>query len=462
MPTLLIKNADVLVTMDEQRRETSGGGLFIRDGFIEQVAATSELPAQADQVLDLSGHIVLPGLINTHHHFYQTLTRVVPAAQNANLFHWLKTLYPIWARMSPEDIYISTKTALAELALSGCTTASDHLYLYPNGSRLDDEIVAACEMGVRLQASRGSMSLGESKGGLPPDSVVDTEEAILRDSQRLIERYHDPKPGAFTQVVLAPCSPFSVTGELMRQSAHMARQFGVHLHTHLAETQDEEAFCREKFGYRPVAYMESVEWVGNDVWFAHSVHVDKQEIAVYARTGCGVAHCPSSNMRLASGIAPLREYMAAGVKVGLGVDGSASNDGSHMLAEARQAMLLARLRAGIEGASLSGEGAPPILTARQALELATRGGAAVLGRTDIGSLEVGKCADLIAINLNRLDYAGGLHDPVSAVIFCNPVSVDYSIIGGKFVVKNGQLTNLDLPVHVEKHNKAARRLVNGG
>jgi len=462
MPTLLIKNADVLVTMDEQRREISGGGLFIRDGFIEQVGVSSDLPSQADQVVDMRGYIVLPGLINTHHHFYQTLTRVVPTAQNANLFHWLKTLYPIWARLSPEDIYLSTKTALAELALSGCTTASDHLYLYPNGARLDDEINAALEMGLRLQASRGSMSLGESKGGLPPDSVVDTEEAILRDSQRLIERYHDPKPGAFTQVVLAPCSPFSVTGELMRQSAHMARQFGVHLHTHLAETQDEEAFCREKFGYRPVAYMESVEWVGNDVWFAHSVHVDKQEIAVYARTGCGVAHCPSSNMRLASGIAPLREYMAAGVKVGLGVDGSASTDGSHMLAEARQAMLLARLRAGIEGASLSGDDTPPILTARQALELATRGGAAVLGRSDIGSLEAGKCADLIAINLNRLDYAGALHDPVSALVFCNPVTVDHSIVGGKFVVKDGHLTNLDLPVHVEKHNKAAHRLVNGG
>jgi cytosine/adenosine deaminase-related metal-dependent hydrolase len=462
MPTLLIKNADVLVTMDEQRREISGGGLFIRDGFIEQVGVSSDLPAHADQVVDMCGHIILPGLVNTHHHFYQTLTRVIPAAQNANLFHWLKTLYPIWARLTPEDIYLSTKTALAELALSGCTTASDHLYLYPNGAKLDDEINAALEMGVRLQASRGSMSLGESKGGLPPDSVVDTEEAILRDSQRLIERYHDPKPGAYTQVVLAPCSPFSVTGELMRQSAHMARQFGVHLHTHLAETQDEEAFCRERFGYRPVAYMESVEWLGNDVWFAHSVHVDKQEIAVYARTGCGVAHCPSSNMRLASGIAPLREYVAAGVKVGLGVDGSASNDGSHMLAEARQAMLLARLRAGIEGASLSGDDVPPILTARQALELATRGGAAVLGRSDIGSLEAGKCADLISINLNRLDYAGALHDPVSALVFCNPVTVDHSIVGGKFIVKDGHLTNLDLPVHVEKHNKAANRLVNGG
>ncbi len=387
MSTLLIKNATILVTMDDHRREIPRGGIFARDGFIEQVGVTGELPETADEVLDLSGHLVLPGLVNCHHHFYQTLTRAVPAAQNANLFKWLKTLYPIWARMKPEDIFLSTKTALAELALSGCTTASDHLYLFPNGSSLDDEIAAAQEMGVRIQASRGSMSLGESKGGLPPDSVVDSEDAILKDSQRLIERYHDPNPGAMVQIVLAPCSPFSVTGELMRQSAILAREHGLHLHTHLAETQDEDAFCLQQFGHKPVAYMQSLDWVGQDVWFAHSVHVGRDEIKVYKETGCGVAHCPSSNMRLASGIAPVREYMQAGVKLGLGVDGSASNDGSHMLAEARQAMLLARLRAGIEGASLSSDDAPPILTAREALELATRGGAAVLGRKDIGSLE---------------------------------------------------------------------------
>jgi len=461
MSTLLLKNAAVVVTMDDQQHEIKDGGIFVRDGFIEKVSTSSDLPQTADKVLDLHDHVVLPGLINTHHHFYQTLTRALPAAQNANLFNWLKTLYPIWAKMTPEDIYISTQTALAELALSGCTTASDHLYLFPNGSRLDDEIAAALEIGIRLQASRGSMSLGESKGGLPPDSVVDSEESILRDSVRLIEQYHDPKPGAMTQVVLAPCSPFSVTGELMKQSASLARQYGVHLHTHLAETQDEEAFCREKFGYRPVAYMESVDWVGQDVWFAHSVHVNKDEVAVYARTGCGVAHCPSSNMRLASGIAPLREFMAAGVKVGLGVDGSASNDGSHILGEARQAMLLARLRAGIEGASLSGEETPPILTAREALRLATRGGAAVLGRSDIGSLEPGKCADIIAIRLNRLEYAGALHDPVAALLFCTPQNVDYSFVGGRMVIQEGNLTTIDLKHQVEIHNQAARRLVGG-
>jgi len=461
MSTLLVKHAALLITMDDLRREIPEGGLFVRDGFIEQVGPTAELPATADEVLDLRGHIVIPGLINTHHHFYQTLTRAVPAAQNANLFNWLKTLYPIWARMTPEDIYISTQTALAELALSGCTTASDHLYLFPNGSRLDDEIAAAREVGVRLHASRGSMSLGESQGGLPPDSVVDSEEHILRDSQRLIETYHDPKPGAMVQIVLAPCSPFSVTGDLMRESARLARHYGVHLHTHLAETQDEEVFCLQKFGYRPVAYMESLEWVGEDVWFAHAVHVNAMEIQVFARTGCGVAHCPSSNMRLASGIAPVMRYLAHGVKVGLGVDGSASNDSSHLLGEARQAMLLARLGAALEGASLSSEDAPPLMTARQALELATRGGAAVLGRTDIGSLEPGKCADFVAFDLNALDYAGALHDPVAALVFCQPQRASYTVVHGRVVVKNGVLQTLDLPRLIERHNRASRRLLQG-
>jgi cytosine/adenosine deaminase-related metal-dependent hydrolase len=377
------------------------------------------------------------------------------------LFNWLQTLYPIWARLTPEDIRISTQTALAELALSGCTTASDHLYLFPNGSRLDDEILAGREVGLRLHASRGSMSLGQSQGGLPPDSVVEAEDSILKDSQRLIEAYHDPNPGAMTRVVLAPCSPFSVTAELMRQSAALAREYGVHLHTHLAETQDEEVFCLEKFGHRPVAYMDVLNWTGPDVWFAHSVYANLEEIGVYARTGCGVAHCPSSNMRLASGIAPILEMLQAGVRVGLGVDGSASNDGSHLLEEVRQAMLVARLRSGLQGASLSGEAAPPLMTARQALEIATRGGAAVLGRTDIGSLEPGKCADFFAIDLNRLDYAGALHDPVAAVVFCAPVRVDTSVVGGKLVVKDGQLLTVDLPRLVERHNRAAKRLLNG-
>ena len=460
MPTLLVKNAQVVVTMDDLRREIHEGGLFIEDGFIKQVGKSDQLPQKADQIFDLKGHIILPGLINTHHHFYQTLTRVVPEAQDANLFNWLKTLYPIWAKMKPDDIRISTKTALAELALSGCTTASDHLYLYPNGSRLDDEIEAALEIGLRLHASRGSMSLGESKGGLPPDSVVESEAQILKDSQRLIEAYHDGRPGSMTQLVLAPCSPFSVSGDLMKESAALARSYGVQLHTHLAETEDEVDFTIQQFGKRPVAYMEEVDWIGSDVWFAHSVYLNTEEIGIYAKHKCGVAHCPSSNMRLASGAAPILDLVAAGVDVGLGVDGSASNDGSHLIEETRQAMLLARLRAGMEGASRTGAGDNPIMTARQALELATRGGAAVLGRSDIGSLEPGKAADFTAINLNRIDFAGALHDPVAAVVFCAPVKVDYTVVGGKFIVKDGLLTTADLPELVNEHNLAATRLLN--
>ncbi len=461
MPTLLVKNAALIVTMDARDRELRDAAIFCRDGFIEQIGSAAELPSEADEVLDLGGHIVLPGLINTHHHFYQTLTRALPAAQDANLFNWLMTLYPIWARMDPEAVFISTQTALAELALSGCTTASDHLYLFPNGSRLDDEIDAAAEIGLRLHASRGSMSLGESKGGLPPDSVVDSEETILRDSQRLIERYHDPKPGSRLQIVLAPCSPFSVTGELMRESARLARQYGVHLHTHLAETEDEDDFCQQKFGHKPVAYMQTVDWIGEDVWFAHSVHVNASEMDLYARHGCGVAHCPSSNMRLASGIAPVMQMLARGVKLGLGVDGSASNDSSHMLAEARQAMLLSRLNSGVHGASRSAPDAPPLMTARQALSIATRGGAAVLGRKDIGSLEVGKCADFFAVNLNRLEYAGAWQDPLAAVVFCAPVKADWTVVGGQAVVKSGELVGLDLLRHIEKHNAASRKMILG-
>lgn len=461
MTTLLIKNAQLLLTMDDHRREISDGGVFVKDGVIEQVGPTQDLPRNADQVLNLAGHLVFPGLINTHHHFYQTLTRVVPEAQNANLFNWLKTLYPVWARMGPEDIHISTKTALAELALSGCTTASDHLYLFPNGSRLDDEIEAAREIGLRLHASRGSMSLGESAGGLPPDSVVEDEDQILKDSQRVIEQYHDSEPGSYTQIVLAPCSPFSVTADLMRESAALAREYGVQLHTHLAETEDENDFCLQMVGKRPVGYMEEVDWLGNDVWFAHSVHVNQNEIGIYADHGCGVAHCPSSNMRLASGAAPILEMVAAGIHVGIGVDGSASNDSSHMIEEVRQAMLLARLRAGIMGASRSEEGASPIMTARQAIELATRGGAAVLGRADIGSLQKGKMADLVAVDLQRVEYAGALHDSVAALAFCAPIKVDYNLVGGQFVVKEGKLVTEQLPELIREHNRAAKRLLDG-
>jgi len=460
MTTLLIKNA-YIVTMDDHQREIPDGGLFIRDGFIEHIGTTGEtreLSQTADEVLDLHGFVVLPGLVNTHHHFYQTLTRAVSAAQDANLFNWLTALYPIWARLNPEDIFTSTQTALAELALSGCTTASDHLYLFPNGSKLDDEIAAAQEIGLRLQASRGSMSLGQSQGGLPPDSVVDSEDSILNDSQRLIQGYHDPKPGAMVQIVLAPCSPFSVTSDLMKQSAKLAREYGVHLHTHLAETEDEEQFCLQKFGHRPVGYMQEVDWVGNDVWFAHAVWVNEEEIQVFAKHNCGVAHCPTSNMRLASGIAPVKEYRAAGVNIGLGVDGSASNDGSHLLAEVRNAMLVARVKEGITGYSLSNDPNRKLMTAREALYLGTRGGAAVIGRNDIGSLEAGKCADFFAIELNRIGFTG-MHDPVAAIVFGQPVHADYTVVGGKFIVKEGQLCTVDEQKLIERHNKAAKRLL---
>jgi cytosine/adenosine deaminase-related metal-dependent hydrolase len=455
MTTVLARNATVLVTMDDERREIPGGGLFAEDGFITAVGTQDELPATADEVIDLSGRVVLPGLVNTHHHLYQTLTRAVPGAQDVGLFDWLRTLYPIWARMTAEHIQVSTQIGLAELALSGCTTAFDHLYLYPNDSRFDDEAEAAGDVGIRLMASRGSMSLGESQGGLPPDSVVETEDAILADCARVIDAHHDAAPGSMLQVVLAPCSPFSVTLDLMREAAHLARDKGVRLHTHLAETLDEEQFCLETHGRRPVGLMEDVEWVGDDVWYAHGVFIADDEIARMAETGTGVAHCPSSNMRLASGIAPVRRYLAAGVPVGLGVDGSASNDGSHMLAEARQAMLLNRLAAApsIEGGELLG--------ARTALELATRGGAAVLGRSDIGVLEPGRCADFVAVSLDRLEYAGAIHDPVAAAVLCAPVGVDRSVVQGRTVVEGGRLVTLDLPPLVDRHNRLATALLTG-
>ncbi len=439
--------------MDDAGTEITDGGLFAVDGFIEQVGPTAGLPETADDVVDLSGHVVLPGLINTHHHFYQTLTRAVPGAQDVGLFDWLRTLYPIWARLTPDDVRISTQLALSELALSGCTTSSDHQYLFPNGSSLDDQIAGAAAVGLRFHAARGSMSLGESDGGLPPDSVVEDKETILLDTERVINAFHDPAPGAMTRVVVAPCSPFSVTADLMRESAELARRSGVHLHTHVAETHDEEQFCIETFGRRPVELMEDLGWVGSDVWYAHGIYINDAEIERLSESGTGVAHCPSSNMRLASGIAPVRRYLASNVRLGLGVDGSASNDGSHLIAEARQAMLLARLAAApsIEGGRL--------LTAREALRIATRGSAAVLGRNDVGSLEPGKGADFIAISLDRLEYAGALHDPIAAVLFVAPTGVDQNYVHGRAVVKDGELIGVELPTLIEKHNAAAARLV---
>ncbi len=451
MGTLLLRHADYVVTMDDAHNEWRDGGLFIRDNVIEAIGPTAALPQQADRIIEARGMILMPGLINTHHHLYQTLTRAVPAAQDATLFQWLKTLYPIWAGLTGEAVYVSAKLGLAELILSGCTTASDHLYIYPNDVRIDDEIRAAQEIGIRFHASRGSMSLGESRGGLPPDRVVEDEDFILKDTIRAIETYHDPAPYAMTRIVVAPCSPFSVTPDLMRESAALARSYGVHLHTHLAETLDEEQFCLATFGHRPVGYAEALGWLGDDVWFAHGVHINAEEIRELARTHTGVAHCPSSNMRLASGIAPVRAYLDAGVPVGLGVDGSASNDSSHLLAEARMAMLLQRVM-----------GNPAGLSAREALWIATRGGAEVLGRDDVGQLAPGKAADVIGLRLDKLSYAGGaVHDPVAATVFCHPYTVDLSIINGRVVVEEGNLLTAELPSLIEQHNAMAKRLVRG-
>ena len=451
MATLLVRHAALLVTMDDAGSTWEDGGVYVVDNAIQQVGLSADLPATADRVVDACDMLVLPGLVNTHHHFYQTLTRNVPAAQNANLFNWLVTLYPIWAGLTPEAIYHSAKVAIAELMLSGCTTASDHTYIWPNGARLDDQIRAAQEMGFRFHAARGSMSVGESQGGLPPDRVVENEAAILHDSRRVIEQFHDAQRFAMLRVVLAPCSPFSVSPDLMRESVALARSYGVHSHTHLAETLDEEAYCLQVFGRRPVELAEDLDWVGPDVWHAHMVHPSPEEARRLGATRTGVAHCPSSNMRLASGVAPIRALQQAGARVGLGVDGSASNDSSHLLTEARQALLLQRVG-----------GDPAAMSADETLRLATRGGAAVLGRDDIGYLAPGMAADFVGYRLDTLGFAGGaVHDPLAALVFCRPPDVDLSVINGRVRVEEGLLLDVDLPRLVERHNAIARALVRG-
>jgi len=454
MSTLLVRNAAMLVTMDDARREIAGGGFFARDGLIVAVGDTATLPATADDVLDASGQIVLPGLVNCHHHLDQALTRNLPAGQNAELFDWLTAHYKVWVKRTPPASRTATLVGLAELALSGCTTVFDHAYLFQNGCRVDDQIAAAAEIGVRFMASRGSMSRGQSQGGLPPDNCVEDEDAILADCQRVIGRYHDASHGAMLQIVLAPCAPFSVTDRLLRDTAAMARSAGVRLHTHLCETTDEEVYTLAQFGMRPVDYMAELGWVDNDVWFAHAVKVNDAEIGLFARTGTGVCHCPTSNMRLASGIAPLQKYLQAGVRVGLGVDGSASNDGGHLLAEARQAMLLARLNLAVD------PDAPRVWTAaRDVLEVATRGGAAVLGREDIGALQTGRCADFFTLDLDAIGYAGGLSDPVAAVVFCAPRTVKHCWVHGRPVVTDGRIVTIDMATVVAEHNRHAATLL---
>ena len=457
MTTLLIRNAACLATFDDQRSEWRDASLLARDGFIEAIGPAHTLPHTADEVIDARHHLVLPGLVNTHHHMYQSLTRALPIVQNAELFSWLHGLYPVWAGLTPEMVQVSTQVAMAELLLSGCTTSSDHLYIYPNGVRLDDSIEAASTMGMRFTASRGSMSVGISQGGLPPDSVVEREDAILRDTRRLIEQYHNPARGSLLQVAVAPCSPFSVSRDLMRESATLARSYGVRLHTHLAENDHDIAYTRKNFHCTPAEYAQELGWVGADVWHAHCVKLDDPGITLFAYTGTGIAHCPCSNMRLASGIAPIRRLIDADVPVGLGVDGSASNDAAHLVNEARKAMLLARVRRAAE--PFGCDHGPAEMGARDALALATRGGARVLGRSDIGHLAPGMCADLALFDLRDVSLAGAaVHDPVAALLFCGSPRAAWTIVQGRVLVRQGQLTPVDLPALIERHNHLALQL----
>ncbi|APW38659.1 8-oxoguanine deaminase [Rhodoferax koreense] len=465
MPTLLIHNARCVATLDHpdpaQGRELFDASVFIRDHRIESIGpaadVTPDMLTGADEVIDARGHLVTPGLVNTHHHMYQSLTRAIPGVQDAELFSWLRGLYPVWAGLTPEMVRVSTQVAMAELLMSGCTTSSDHLYIYPNGVRLDDSIEAAHAIGMRFVASRGSMSVGQSQGGLPPDRVVESEDAILHDTRRLIETWHDTRHGAMVNVAVAPCSPFSVSRDLMRESAALARAYGVRLHTHLAENDHDIAYSLAKFNCSPAQYAQDLGWLGDDVWHAHCVKLDAAGIGLFAATHTGVAHCPCSNMRLASGIAPVRRMLDAGVPVGLGVDGSASNDGAQMLGEARQALLLARV-----GRSLEPYGCdhgPAEMTARDALALATRGGARVLGRSDIGHLAPGMCADLALFDLRTLSFAGGaVHDPVGALLLCASASAAYTVVNGRVVVREGRLATLELEPLVERHNRLAMQL----
>ena len=444
MTDTLIRNADVVVTMNGARSELRNADVYLRDGVILAVGA-GLAPAEAE-VIDATGCVVAPGLVNTHHHLYQTLTRAVPGGQDALLFGWLKTLYPIWAKFGPEEMFTSTQVGLAELALSGCTLTSDHLYLYPNGSRLDDTIAAAGEVGLRFHPTRGAMSIGESAGGLPPDSLVEREPAILEDMIRVVDQFHDPRPGAMVRVGLAPCSPFSVSRELMRDAALLARDKRVMLHTHLAENDEDVAYSLAQFGCRPGQYAEDLGWTGDDVWHAHCVKLDGSEIELFRRSFTGIAHCPCSNCRLGSGIAPIRAMRDAGVRVGLGVDGSASNDAGSLVAEARMAMLLQRVARGADA-----------MSAREALEIATIGGAQVLGRTDLGQIEPGKRADIAIWDMRGVEAAGSW-DPVAALVLCGPSRVRHLFVEGRLVVRDGNMVTLDLPRVLERQRQLAGRL----
>lgn len=445
MTEWLIRDASHVVTMDDDRRELQQTDILIRDGVIAGIG--TGLTTIGETVL-AQGCVVTPGLVNTHHHLYQTLTRAVPEAQDALLFGWLKTLYPIWAQFTPEHMFVSAQIGLAELALSGCTLSSDHLYLYPNGSRLEDTIAAAEAVGLRFHPTRGAMSIGESDGGLPPDSLVESEAAILEDCIRVIDAFHDPNPGSMCRVGVAPCSPFSVSRELMRDAALLARDKGVMMHTHLAENDEDIAYSLEKFGCRPGQYAQDLGWTGSDVWHAHCVKLDAAEIALFAETGTGVAHCPCSNCRLGSGIAPIRAMRDAGVPVSLGVDGSASNDVGNLVAEARQAMLLQRVVNGADAMSV-----------REALEISTRGGANVLARPDCGRISLGCRADIAIWDVSGIEAAGSW-DP-AAFLLSGPTTVRDLFVEGRQVVRDGQMATFDLGAAVARQSVLARQLSEG-
>ena len=447
---ILIKNPLLVATMNDNREEFSGGHILIENDKIISIG-NDTINIEVDEVIDATNMVVLPGFINTHHHFYQTLTRNIPRMQNAPLFSWLNDHYELWRELTEEGVTVSTKTAIAELMKSGTTTSSDHLYLFPqktSAQLIDVEIEAAKEMGIRFHPTRGSMSLGRSKGGLPPDDVVQTEAEIQADTERLVAKYHDDSEGSMLRIALAPCSPFSVTPELMRSTADYAKVNNLLIHTHLAETLDEENFCIDKYGKRPVEYVESLGWISNNSWFAHTVHLNDDEIKLMGKTGCGVSHCPSSNLRLGSGIAHIKEMMNAGISVSLAVDGSASNDSSNMLSEIRNALLLSRLRNNEHW-----------LTARDVLWMATRGGAQVLGRNDVGELTVGKQADLAMFSLDSLEYAGGMSDPLAALVFTVRTSpVDHLIVNGMIRVRNGKL-DFDEKKHIKEHNRVSAEML---
>lgn len=443
MSDILIRNIDTLITMDDDRRELTGVDLRLSGGVVAEIG--QGLESGTAETVDARGCVVTPGLVNTHHHLYQSMTRAVPGAQDALLFGWLQKLYPIWAAMGPEEMFVSARVGLAELALSGCTLSSDHLYLYPNGARLDDTIAAAREIGLRFHPTRGAMSIGESDGGLPPDSLVEREADILKDCIRVIDAHHDASVGAMVRVGIAPCSPFSVSRDLMRDAALLARDKGVMLHTHLAENEEDIAYSLARFGCRPGQYAEDLGWTGPDVWHAHCVKLDGAEIDLFARTRTGVAHCPCSNCRLGSGIAPVRAMRDAGVPVGLGVDGSASNDAGNLIAEARQSMLLQRVQNGADA-----------MSPREALEIATRGGADVLGRPECGRVAVGRRADIAIWDTRGIESAGSW-DP-AALLLAGPSRVRDLFVEGRQVVSDGQLSTVDLGQLVEKQNRLAKRL----